>query len=414
MSFRDLRNFTEMMRALGYPRLISLENFHTPNFMLVSEVLLWLVKRYEPQSDIPGDVETEQDRVFFIKAVAQFMATKAHIKLNTKKLYQADGYAVKELLKVTSVLYGAMSTQGGEPAPLPEEDSTKFKFDLGSKIADLKAARQLASEITSKGAVLYDLLGKEVELREARTESIARPLEINEAEKVMKIAINSILGEVQKTKDMLSNVALDEASLEAKIEKRKMELERSQKRLQTLQSVRPAFMDEYEKIEEQLQKQYSTYLEKFRNLTYMEQLLDEHRRAEQEMFEEAANMLRLIQNRLKEEEQHLLKSGSNDDSDIEIQEDEGSDSEGDLQITRHRISTEALLQGRVGTRIVGSMQGGDTEEDDDSGDSEIDLDEDDDDEEEDDLEDDSMEISPGKSSLRARKPEPLEQSDNDF
>lgn len=47
----------------------------------------------------------------------------------------------------------------------------------------------------------------------------------------------------------------------------------------------PAFMDEYEKIEEQLQKQYSSYLEKFRNLTYMEQLLDDHRRTEQEMFE---------------------------------------------------------------------------------------------------------------------------------
>lgn len=39
-------DFTEMMRALGYPRLISMENFHTPNFMLVSEVLLWLVKRF--------------------------------------------------------------------------------------------------------------------------------------------------------------------------------------------------------------------------------------------------------------------------------------------------------------------------------------------------------------------------------
>ncbi|NWU83908.1 CLUA1 protein, partial [Onychorhynchus coronatus] len=278
-------DFTEMMRALGYPRLISMENFHTPNFMLVSEVLLWLVKRYEPQTDIPADVETEQDRVFFIKAVAQFMATKAHIKLNTKKLYQADGYAVKELLKVTSVLYGAMSTKGVERADLREEDYGKFKLDLGSKVADLKAARQLASEITSKGAVLYDLLGKEMELREARTESIARPLEINEAEKVMKIAIDSVLEQVQKTKDMLNNVALDETSLEAKIEKRKLELERSQKRLQTLQSVRPAFMDEYEKIEEQLQKQYSSYLEKFRNLTYMEQLLDDHRRAEQEMIE---------------------------------------------------------------------------------------------------------------------------------
>ncbi|NXG03387.1 CLUA1 protein, partial [Sakesphorus luctuosus] len=338
-------DFTEMMRALGYPRLISMENFHTPNFMLVSEVLLWLVKRYEPQTDIPADVETEQDRVFFIKAVAQFMATKAHIKLNTKKLYQADGYAVKELLKVTSVLYGAMNTKGVECADLSEEDCSKFKFDLGSKIADLKAARQLASEITSKGAVLYDLLGKEVELREARTESIARPLEINEAEKVMKIAIDSVLEQVQKMKDMLNNVALDEASLEVKIEKRKLELERSQKRLQTLQSVRPAFMDEYEKIEEQLQKQYSSYLEKFHNLTYMEQLLDDHQRAEQEMFEEAANMLHLMQNRLKEEEQHLLESGNNSDSNVDIQEDERSDSELDGQIMKQHTSTEALLQG---------------------------------------------------------------------
>uniref|UniRef100_A0A8B9Q213 Clusterin associated protein 1 n=2 Tax=Apteryx owenii TaxID=8824 RepID=A0A8B9Q213_APTOW len=410
MSFRDLRNFTEMMKALGYPRLISMENFRTPNFMLVSEVLLWLVKRYEPQTDIPPDVETEQDRVFFIKAVAQFMATKAHIKLNTKKLYQADGYAVKELLKITSVLYGAMNTKGTERTEVSEEDSSKFKFDLGSKVADLKAARQLASEITSKGASLYDLLGKEVELREARTESIARPLEINEAEKMMKIAIDNILEQVQKTKDMLNNVTLDEANLEARIEKRKLELEISQKRLQTLQSVRPAFMDEYEKIEEELQKQYSSYLEKFHNLSYMEQLLDEHRRTEQEMFEEAANILHLMQNRLKEEEQNLLKSGNNDDSDVEIREDEGSDSE-ERQIMKQRTAMETKVQGRSGKRIVGTMHGGDTEEDEDSEDSEIDLDDDDDDEE---VEDDSMEISPSKSNRRARKPEPLEESDNDF
>jgi len=33
------------------------------------------------------------------------------------------------------------------------------------QISDLKASRQLASEITSRGAALYDLLGREVELR---------------------------------------------------------------------------------------------------------------------------------------------------------------------------------------------------------------------------------------------------------
>ena len=32
MSYRELRNYTEIMRALGYPRLISLENFRKPNF----------------------------------------------------------------------------------------------------------------------------------------------------------------------------------------------------------------------------------------------------------------------------------------------------------------------------------------------------------------------------------------------
>uniref|UniRef100_A0A8C6I467 N-acetyltransferase domain-containing protein n=1 Tax=Mus spicilegus TaxID=10103 RepID=A0A8C6I467_MUSSI len=374
-------DFTEMMRALGYPRHISMENFRTPNFGLVSEVLLWLVKRYEPQTDIPSDIETEQDRVFFIKAIAQFMATKAHIKLNTKKLYQADGYAVKELLKITSVLYNAMKTKGMEGSNVGEEDISKFKFDLGSK--------------------------------ELRTEAIARPLEINETEKVMRIAIKDLLAQVQKTKDLLNNVASDEANLEAKIEKRKLELERNRKRLQTLQSVRPAFMDEYEKVEEDLQKQYAVYLEKFRNLAYLEQQLEDHHRMEQERFEEAENTLRLMQNKLKEEEKRLLKSGSNDDSDIDIQEDDESDSElEDRRMSKPRTAMEVLMQGRPSKRIVGAMQGGDSDEDEDSEDSEIDME--DDEEDDDDLEDESIALSPAKPSRRIRKPEPLDESDNDF
>lgn len=43
---------------------------------------------------------------------------------------------------------------------------------------------------------------------------------------------------MEKTKDMLSNVVSDETSLDSKIEKKKQELERHRKRLQTLQSVR--------------------------------------------------------------------------------------------------------------------------------------------------------------------------------
>ncbi|XP_071767848.1 clusterin-associated protein 1 homolog [Centroberyx gerrardi] len=421
MSFRDLRNFTEMMRALGYPRLISMENFRTPNFTLVAEILIWLVKRYEPQMDIPTDVDTESDRIFFIKAVAQFMATKAHIKLNTKRLYQADGYAVKEMLKITSVLYSAMKTKEMALGDRVEEDNSKFKFDLGSRVSDLKVARQLASEITSKGASLYDLLGKEVDLREMRTAAIARPLEINETEKALRAAIKEVLENVEKTKDMLNNVVSDETSLEAKIEKKKQELERNQKRLQTLQSVRPAFMDEYEKIEEELQKQYETFVEKFRNLSFLESQLEEYHRLEQERFEEAENTLRMMQHKLREEERNQMKSSLKDeDSDMDVPEDEGSDSDMDEFRPPKPRPTRNTMAGRGAARFIGNMQGGDSDE---TEDSEIDVDEDDEEDEEGeeeenkDLDDDSLEGPTSKTSRPARggmRPPLLEESDNDF
>ncbi|XP_024134230.1 clusterin-associated protein 1 homolog isoform X2 [Oryzias melastigma] len=418
MSFRDIRNFIETMTALGYPRRVSMENFRTPNFALVAEILIWLVNRYEHHNEIPSDVDTEADRIFFIKAVAQFMVTKAHIKLNTKRLYQADGYAVKEMLKISSVLYSAMKTKEMALDDRGEEDN-KFRSDAGSRISDLKAARQLASEVTTKGAAMYDLLGKEVDLRERRTAAIARPLDINETEKALRAAIKEVLENVEKTKDMLNNVVSDEASLDAKIEKKKQDLERHQKRLQTLQSVRPAFMDEYEKIEEDLQKQYDIYVEKFRNLRFLESQLDEYHRIEQERFEEAENTLRIMQHKLREEEHNLMKDSlKNEDSDLDVIEDEGSDS--DLEESRPskpRPMRNGLMTGRGGL-FIGNMQGGDSDETDDS---EIDVDDDDEDDEEEeeeeskDLEDDSLEGPLSRTNrplIGAGRPTLLEESDD--
>jgi hypothetical protein len=44
-------------------------------------------------------------------------------------------------------------------------------------------------------------------------------------------------------------------------------------------------MDEYEKIEVELGKLYEVYMDKFRNLAYLEQQLEEHNKAEQDKFE---------------------------------------------------------------------------------------------------------------------------------
>lgn len=84
---------------------------------------------------------------------------------------------------------------------------------------------------------------------------------------------------------MLENLASDEANLEMKVEKKKQNLERNQKRLKNLANVRPAFMDEYERLEVDLARQYHTYMEKHCNLSYLEHLLDQHHKVEQGKME---------------------------------------------------------------------------------------------------------------------------------
>jgi len=50
-------------------------------------------------------------------------------------LYQADGYAVKELLKVTSVLYNAMKTNVADTAEDGGNDeSSSISFDISSRV----------------------------------------------------------------------------------------------------------------------------------------------------------------------------------------------------------------------------------------------------------------------------------------
>ena len=44
MSYRELRNFCEIMRSLNYPRTVSMENFRVANFKLTAEIIFWLVK----------------------------------------------------------------------------------------------------------------------------------------------------------------------------------------------------------------------------------------------------------------------------------------------------------------------------------------------------------------------------------
>ncbi|KAJ3210863.1 Clusterin-associated protein 1, partial [Clydaea vesicula] len=327
---------------------------------------------YDAESNLTKEISNEQERVHFIKSVATFMAQKANIKLNTRKLYSADGNAVKELLKVASVLYNAnrsFSADDEDPSSLPP-------LDISSKIGQLRACRNLASEITEKGASLYDLLEKELELREIRENVISKPFDMKEMEIVVNDAIRDIKEQTVSLKNSLENLGIDENSLNVKIEKKKLELDRADKRLQSLKIVRPAYMDEYERIEVELSKFYEKYMVKYRNLTFLEQQLEEHTRSEHDKFEETEISLKRMQHRLREEEMRMLRG------DKEIRDTIGDEYGGNNGSLRNG-STKA--RPKAASKRTKSKSDSINMEDDDENEDDVDEDDENEDDEEEEL-----------------------------
>ncbi|CAH1110084.1 unnamed protein product [Psylliodes chrysocephalus] len=249
-----------------------MESFRSPNFPLVADLLIWLSKRFDPETEITPDISSEDDRVKLIRNVAEFMAVKANIRLNTKRLYQADGYAIKELLKITKILHEALlSNLEQDDDDNLDENVLDFRdFDVSDKVNELKFSRQLATEITSSGSHLFDLLGKETDLKIARHRSIARQFELSEVESGIKEAIKVINQDISETKQLIENVAATEASLDSKIEKRNVEIGRYEKRLQALKKVRPAFLEEFTALEKELEELFVQFSLRLRCLNLLE------------------------------------------------------------------------------------------------------------------------------------------------
>lgn len=233
------------------------------------------------------------------------------VKVNTKKLYRADGYAIQEVLRVVSLLYHAQRRQR-DPQADEVRSVTASTFDISKRANELKAVRALASEITARGADLHALLGEEASLREERLAAVNQSLDLDQIERSVHTSIAAVNAQIQQTLAKMGNLAADEASLEAKLDKKKLELERNEKRLKSLQSVRPAYLDEYERLEEELKRSYEIYIEKFRNLSALESQLEDYHRAEQEQFEETEESLRRMQARMRHEELRLLQGDNLD------------------------------------------------------------------------------------------------------
>ncbi len=63
--------------------------------------------------------------------------------------------------------------------------------------------------------------------------------------------------------------------------------------------VRPAYMDEYELLEVELGDLFRIYLEKHRNLDYLQSQLDGHTQREKERMDENEKRMREIQRKIR-------------------------------------------------------------------------------------------------------------------
>lgn len=240
---------------------------------MVAEILKWLINRLEPggNSSYPytyneagsnDDLHTETERVAFIRTVTEVLIVKCGVKINPRKLYSCSFAAAKELLKVTILLINAPQNLN-ENNENTDDDDTNLESSIDfteSRVNDLRKARELSSELTNHGAILYDLLKKETTNKATRNSHASRTIELSTIERTLKSSISVLEGNVKAAKDKLEQIKSDKKNIENKVERKVSELERSRNRLEALKKVRPAYLDEFTKYEDELRQLFSQYI----------------------------------------------------------------------------------------------------------------------------------------------------------
>ncbi|KFM66698.1 Clusterin-associated protein 1, partial [Stegodyphus mimosarum] len=136
-------------------------------------------------------------------------------------------------------------------------------------------------------------------------------------------------------------------------------------------SYRPAFMDEYERLEVELEELYKKYVMKYTWLAYLEQQLEELERIEQELILQREEVTKRMVEKLRQED--LLRSeesGNLDDFLIVNVENETPHSAPREKLRRPQPAPSGVRR-ETHRRVYGSMSGG---EKDDSLDTDSDLD----------------------------------------
>lgn len=265
----------------------------------MADVLCYLAQLVDSTITIHNDIGSIDNRVKFVNNITTELFERLRLPLDGRKLYAADGFALGELIKLARYIQIALE--------LAEEGSSKVRAI--NTITAVKA-QSMAAEIDELSQSVQNLMKHEVDDASDRANIIQLLDDQSEMQNV-EDRINQMLDEatdeVERLDKQCKMLISTNNGMEEKIRKRSIDLERTTKRLESLtfQNVRPAFMDEYEQIEEELQLEYERYIVRVRNIDYLESELRSRRAAIDS--DAAERSVKRMQKRYREEELRVLE-----------------------------------------------------------------------------------------------------------
>ncbi len=299
LSLQKMTTLAEQLGQLGYQDRVTVGS-QNPNFNEVSKILAFLCRKFG--LDLPFEMDesrTAADIPFFLNSVALLALQNVGVQLDRQKLLKANQEAVPELQKLTKVLLDAysMATTG---APPPE-------MNVPAPVITTNTT------LSTKAASLYDLLSKADILLSSQNDALDRANKTDAT--VLKPAID---GRVQELSDLarhevaiIDEAVADQESVRKKLSERSDELERGRGRLEKLEHVRPAFLDELRDLESKLETMHADYVSKFMVLDYLKAAVADQEVEMASQQQVADDQLHQLRSRARQDQvEHYLDDGS--------------------------------------------------------------------------------------------------------
>eukprot|EP00834_Sanchytrium_tribonematis_P003757 NODE_157_length_15108_cov_0.423079.p5 type:complete len:318 gc:universal NODE_157_length_15108_cov_0.423079:3537-2584(-) len=261
MSFKEIQLLEFNLIELGYQSIFLDQLRIEPRFDMMADVLVYMTNQLDPNFNIKLNISTSKERITFFKAyVAHLFQLVPQLSIiNIANLYRSDISSVRELLKISKYIKSALETI-----------SDKSHVSSAINRIETKQFRSLCDNIADSGKALYFQLQNENELDLRRKKVLSESIDLNRMSGHIQEECNKFASAYSATVDDLRSVQQESKNIRLKIENKESELERRSERLKSLKHIRPAYMDEFEKLESELMDLYTKYVTRIKNVEWLE------------------------------------------------------------------------------------------------------------------------------------------------